>query len=149
MREDRTLQADVMRELERNPAVDPAHIGVSVRDAAVTLTGRVSSYNERVEAIRAVERVYGVRAIADQMLLDAPGSAGGDDSLIAEAIAHALRWNDAIPDTIEAEVSGGLVTLRGQAEWPVEVDRARRVVQKIDGVRGVSSAVTLRHQTAN
>ena len=50
MREDRTLQAEVMRELERNPAVDPAHIGVSVRDAAVTLTGRVSSYSERVEA---------------------------------------------------------------------------------------------------
>ena len=145
MRQDRTFQSDVMRELEQDSVVDAAHIGVSVRDAAVTLTGKVSSHNERVHAVQAAERVYGVRAVADKLTLVVPAGLGADDSAIAEAIAHALRWNDGIPDTVEAEVSRGLVTLRGQAEWPSQIDRARLVVRSIPGVRGITSAATVRH----
>lgn len=145
MREERTLQSDVMRELERDPAVDAAHIGVSVRDGAVTLTGRVSGYAERVHAVAAAERVYGVRAVADELQLDVPREPV-DDTDIARMIAHTLRWDPDVPDTVEAEVAHGLVTLRGMAEWPREVERAMQVVQGITGVRGVSSAVAVRHE---
>ena len=145
MREDRTLQSEVMRELERDSVVDAAHIGVSVRDAAVTLTGKVDSYNEHVHALKAAERVYGVRAVADELTLDVPRPLAVDDSAIAEAISHALHWNEEIPDTLEAEVARGLVTLRGQAEWSRQVEEAQAVVHDIPGVRGVSSAVVVRH----
>jgi osmotically-inducible protein OsmY len=145
MREDRTLQSEVMRELEHDPAVDTAHIGVSVRDAAVTLTGRVASYSERVHAVRAAERVYGVRAVADELVLDVRYPPGSDDSTVAEAIAHALRWNIDVPDTVEAEVARGLVTLRGEVEWAGQVEQARRTVETVPGVRGVSSTITVRH----
>lgn len=143
MREDRTLQSDVMRELERDPAVDAAHIGVSVRDRAVTLAGKVSSYDERVHAVKAAERVYGVRAIADELEIRLPRSHARDDSAVAEAIAHALRWNNEVPDTVDAEVSHGLVTLRGEVDWPFQAEQAKRVVQSITGVRGVTSAITV------
>ena len=145
MTEDRTLQSEVMRELELDPVVDAAHIGVSVRDAAVTLTGRVASYSEHVHALHAAERVYGVRAVADELVLDAPQTPPSGDSELAGAIAHALRWETEVPDTIEAEVARGLVTLRGTAEWPSQVEAARKRVQAVPGVRGVTSAVTSRH----
>jgi osmotically-inducible protein OsmY len=134
-----------MHELELDPLVDAAHIGVSVREAAVTLTGRVASYGEHVQALKAAERVYGVRAVADKLSVDGPDFAHRDDSVTAEAIAHALRWDDEVPDTLEAEIANGLVTLRGEAEWPAQVERARRVVAKVAGVRGVTSAATVRH----
>jgi osmotically-inducible protein OsmY len=144
MREDRTLQSDVMRELEWDPAVDAAHIGVSVRDGAVTLTGKVSGYAERVHAMKAAERVYGVRAIADELKIELPRSHARDDSAVAEAIAHMLRWNNDVPDTVEAEVSHGLVTLRGKVEWPFQADQAKRAVQSVTGVRGVMSAIVVK-----
>jgi osmotically-inducible protein OsmY len=147
MSEDRSIQAEVMRELERDPELDPAHIGVSVRNAGVTLSGWVSSRSERVHVLRAAERVYGVRAIADELTLDLP-TRPVDDTLIAESIAHMLRWRDEIPDTVEAEVAHGLVTLTGMAEWPFQVEEARRVVKGVTGVRGVTSTITVRHAGA-
>jgi osmotically-inducible protein OsmY len=42
----------------------PEAIRVAVRDGAVTLTGHVPSYAEKLAAARAAERVYGVKAVA-------------------------------------------------------------------------------------
>jgi hypothetical protein len=60
-----------------------------------------------------------------------------DDSAIAEAIAQRFRWITVIPDTVEAEVRNGVVTLRGQVQWTVtnlitvkpQVERARLIQQ--------------------
>jgi len=45
MKRDSQLQHDVMAELEFDPSVDHADIGVSVTDGVVTLTGLVKSYD--------------------------------------------------------------------------------------------------------
>jgi osmotically-inducible protein OsmY len=148
MRDDRTLQADVMRELEWDPAVEAAHIGVSARDGSITLNGKVSSYSERVHAVKAAERVYGVRAVADELEIELPREAARDDSDVAAAIAHALRWNNRVPDTVEAEVWRGLVTLRGSVRWPFQRDEAMRVVRGVTGVRGVTDAIEVEPRVA-
>ena len=44
MKSDEKLQRDVMAELEFEPRVDHADIGVSVTDGVVTLSGFVKSY---------------------------------------------------------------------------------------------------------
>lgn len=44
---DRELQQDVLDELAWEPSVNAAHVGVSVNDGIVTLSGRVSSYLEK------------------------------------------------------------------------------------------------------
>lgn len=69
MKDDKTIQADVMRELKWDPAVPAAHVGVTAKDGAVTVTlsGNVSTFTEKVHAVEAAERVYGVRAIADEL----------------------------------------------------------------------------------
>src|SRR3954454_1541720 len=55
--DDKLIQEAVMRELDWDPKVDAAHIGVSVKNGAVTLTGHVSSYSEKLAAVKAAERV--------------------------------------------------------------------------------------------
>jgi hypothetical protein len=60
---------------------------VAVRDGAVTLTGHVPSYAEKLAAARAAERVYGVKAVANDLKVQF-SRAPRDDSDIARAIAH-------------------------------------------------------------
>jgi hypothetical protein len=64
---DLQLRKDVLDELEFEPSVNAALIGVAVERGAVTLTGHVSTYPEKLAAVKAVRRVKGVRAIADEI----------------------------------------------------------------------------------
>jgi hypothetical protein len=55
MKSDAEIMDDVINELHWNPQVtEPEAIGVAVRDGAVTLTGHVPSYAEKLAAARAV-----------------------------------------------------------------------------------------------
>ena len=68
------MQRDVLDELKFEPSINAAHIGVSVNDGIVTLSGHVTSYWEKYAAERAAKRVYGVKAIANEMEVKLPGS---------------------------------------------------------------------------
>ncbi len=47
MHDDKTIQQQVIDELDWEPLVEPAHIGVAVDNGVVTLTGHVASYAEK------------------------------------------------------------------------------------------------------
>ena len=66
------LRAKVLAELEYDPSVDAANIGVAVKEGVVTLTGHVANYSEKIAAERAVRRVKGVRAIAEEIEIRLP-----------------------------------------------------------------------------
>src|SRR5579862_7329819 len=91
------IRRNVEREVEWEPGVDGARIGVAVHDGAVTLTGEVRSYMEKWRAVKAAERVYGVRAVADEITVKLPTDDERSDSDIAATAARALEWNAAIP----------------------------------------------------
>ena len=63
---------------------------MAVKDGAVTLTGRVPTYGEKLGAARAASRVYGVKAVADELQVRLAGEPR-DDSDVARAIAHVLE----------------------------------------------------------
>ena len=90
---DAQLQRDVLDELKWEPSVDAAHIGVSVKDGIVTLSGHVSSYGEKYAAERAAKRVHGVKAVANELEVKLPGSSQRTDADIAAAAVNALKSN--------------------------------------------------------
>jgi len=93
MKSDTEIRDDVMNELQWDPHItNPDAIGVAVTDGAVTLTGHVATYPERLAAARAAERVYGLKAVANDLRVKLSG-APRDDTDIARAIAHVLEWN--------------------------------------------------------
>ena len=59
---DKTLRQTIVDELDFEPSVDAANIGVALDNGIVTLTGHVAGYAEKVAAERAVQRVNSVRA---------------------------------------------------------------------------------------
>lgn len=141
---DKALQEAVMRELEWDPSVDAAHIGVAAKDGAVTLTGHVSSYSQKWAAVRAAERVFGVKAVADELKVKLSGVDTRDDQDIAEQIAQTFKWNTLIPDTVHAEVRNGFVTLKGEVEWTYQKNEAERAIRNISGITGVSNLITVK-----
>lgn len=142
--DDKALQDAVMTELEWDPELDSAHIGVAASKGAVTLSGHVSSYAEKWAAVRAAERVQGVVAVADEMEVRLPSSSVRDDSDIAESIARALSSHTSVPDSVDAEVRHGFVTLRGEVNWNYQREAAERVVRNTKGVKGVSNLITVK-----
>ena len=75
MDKDKELQRDVVAELEWEPSVDCADIGVAVLDGVVMLSGYVKSYAERQAAEKAVRRMSGVKAIAQELKVRLPAEA--------------------------------------------------------------------------
>jgi len=144
MKTDSQLQKDVLRELEWEPRVDHAHIGVAVKDGIVTLSGQVPSYGEKYEAVKAAKRVYGVKAVVDQLEVKLPGSAERTDADIAEAAVRALKNNYSVPDDkIKVTVRQSWITLEGTVEWQYQRQAAESSVRYLTGVKGVSNLITV------
>src|SRR5271166_69414 len=105
-RTDLELQRDVLAELKWEPSVNPAHIGVTVKDGVVTLTGHVSSYVEKYAAERAAQRVHGVKAVANELDVKLPGDTQRSDEDIALAAVKALKSSFFVPgDKIKVTVN--------------------------------------------
>ena len=145
MKTDAEIKEDVIRELRWDPQVtEPDAIGVAVKDGAVTLTGHTSSYAEKLAAARAAERVYGVKAVANDLEVRLPG-APRDDSDIATAIAHVLENNVQIPaGRVQARVQAGWVTLEGEVEHDFQRREVERMVRQVRGVIGVTDTIAVR-----
>ncbi len=140
---DRQLQQNIMSELRWEPSVKATEIGVAVKDGVVTLTGKLDTYAQKFAAERAVERVAGVRAIADDLAVVLPGTFGRSDSDIARAAASAIAWDIEVPNGITAIVTNGWVTLSGKAVWYYQKAAAERVVRYLTGVTGVTNMIEI------
>ena len=149
MKTDTEIKDDVVEELRWDPQIsDPDAIGVAVSDGAVTLTGTVPSYAEKLSAARAAERVYGVKAVANDLKVKLPGSPR-DDSDIARAIAHVLQWNVQIPEgRVQARVENGWVTLDGEVDHEFQRREVERMVRQVRGVTGVLDNITVAPTTS-
>ena len=145
MKSDAEIREDVIDELQWDPQItDPDAIGVAVKDGAVTLTGHAASYAEKLAATRAAERVYGVKAVANDLQVKLAG-APRDDSDIATAIAHVLDNNVQIPPgRVHARVQNGWVTLDGQLDYDYQRRETERMVRQVRGVTGVTDLISLK-----
>ncbi len=139
---DKDLRRDVLDELDFDPSLDAGDIGVAVSEGVVTLTGHVGSYAEKVEAERAVRRVRGVRAIAQEIEVRyADEKKIADDQIAARALAI-IDWSVHLPkQAIQVKVAGGWVTLTGTVDWQYQMAGAEAAVRKLSGVHGVTNLV--------
>jgi osmotically-inducible protein OsmY len=143
--DDLTIKKDIEAELQWEPSLNAAGIGVAVKDGIVTLTGRVATYAEKVAAARAAARVTGVKAMANDLEVGLSASDQRSDEDIARSVANALTWNTSIPpDRVKAQVSHGWVTLEGTVEWSYQKEAAERAVRPVRGVKGITNSIMVK-----
>jgi osmotically-inducible protein OsmY len=142
---DTKLQHNVLAELEWDPSIEASKIGVAAKDGVVTLTGSVSSYGDKMIAERVAKRVYGVKALANDLEIKLLGSATRTDTDIASAAVSALKWHARVPDDrIKVTVRHGWITLEGDVEWWYQKDAAEGAVRNLMGAKGITNDVKVK-----
>jgi osmotically-inducible protein OsmY len=139
------LRQDVLDELDFEPSVNAAHIGVGVNAGVVTLTGFASSYREKLAAERAARRVKGVKAIAEGLEVRLPSDKKTADDEIAGRAVDILKWRVGFPaNRISIKVEKGIVTLTGDVDWQFQKTEAEAAIHHLSGVVGVVNLVQVR-----
>lgn len=142
MKTDSQLQHDVLEELKWEPQVDYSQIGVTAKEGVVTLTGFVPNYAQKIAAEKAARRVYGVKAIAQEIEVRFASDPKTSDAEIAQRILDLFHWDVIIPDDrFAVKVEHGFVTLTGKADWNFEKQAAGKAAGRISGVKAVSNLI--------
>lgn len=148
MKTDKQLQQDVLAELDWDPAVNAAAIGVEVKDGVVTLAGHVASYAEKFDAERVAQRVSGVKALAVEIDVKIEGLGKRTDADIAKTAASALQWTTFLTSgQVKVTVEKGWLTLSGEVDWEYQRKSAELAVRYLLGVTGVSDQITIKPRT--
>lgn len=142
MKTDSQIQLNVMEELKWEPGLDHEKIGVSVTDGVVGLSGSVSSFAEKILAEKAVRRVKGVRAVAEELQVRYDWQPKTSDADIARRVADILEWDPLAPrNRIQVTVEDGVVKLSGKVDWNYQRDLATEDAAKISGVVRIDNRI--------
>jgi osmotically-inducible protein OsmY len=111
----------------------------------VTLTGFVETYAKKYAAERAAKRVYGVKAVANDIEVKLPIGSERPDPDIARAAVLALEARVTVPaDRIKVTVRNGWVILEGDVDWQFQKEAAESAVRYISGVKGVTNLIQVK-----
>jgi len=143
MKSDLQLKKDVDDELEWDPSIAAAGIGVEVEKGFVTLTGHVKNLAEKLAAEHAAERIAGVRGVIVKLEVGQHMEAG--DEALAKACRGVLQTYVHVPaDDIQLHVEKGWVTLSGEVQWGYQRHTAEHVVGQLRGVNGVLNDIRIK-----
>jgi osmotically-inducible protein OsmY len=131
----------VLRQLEWDPQVDAGGIGVAAKGGVVTLTGYIDSYAGKLAAERAAKRVRGVRAVANDIQVTL--RLERTDADIAADVARVLALHSIVPNSVQAAVHNGNVTLTGKVDWLFQKRNAEKALRHIRGVRNIVDYITV------
>ena len=141
---DKELRQHVQVALDWDPSVDATDIGVAVDGGVVTLRGTVASFSQRMAGERIALGIYGVKAVANDLVVHLPSDVVRTDTEIAQAVVAVLKWNTVVPgDRVSVSVHDGWVTLCGVVQWFHQKDAAERAVQDLSGVKGVLNNIVV------
>jgi BON domain len=91
------IQRDILEEFAWNPEVEVSRVGVSVVDGIATLTGMVESYPRKQAAERAALRIQGVRAVANDLIVEPGGIDPRSDMDLVRDAAVAIEARRVVP----------------------------------------------------
>lgn len=139
---DKNLEHTLRDALSRNPALGSVELSVS--RGAVTLTGEVMHYQDKLDADAIAHQIPGVRIVQNHISLNAPVV---DDSELEDQIEDRLRFARAdigltFPQ-IQVEAHKGIVSLSGSVKDPIEHAAALSLVGSADGVLSIRDRISI------
>jgi osmotically-inducible protein OsmY len=143
------MQRDILSSLDWEPGVHAEQIGVTVADGIARLRGSVHSVAEKTAAGRVAGHVYGVRGVANDLLVMPDEKKAKTDAELLAAADNALACDSAVPfRAIETAVSDGWITLTGTVDWQFQRAAAQIAIERLDGVKGVNNFIQLHRRVS-
>lgn len=144
VRSDSVIRESVISELKWDPKLTTsADIAVAVKEGVVTLSGFVHTYFEKDAAEKAAKRVYGVKAVANDIEVRTIGTR--TDPEIAREVVQEIQSHVSLPaEKIKATVERGWVKLEGTVDWQYQKTLAESAVKKLRGVIGVTNNIEVK-----
>lgn len=145
MKTDLEIQRDVMEEIKWQPDLNLSDIGVCCKNGVVTLSGRVETFSQKVNAEKSAKRVAGVMAVAENIHVGLSAANRKTDSEVADTVLNALKWNSAVQEEkIKVQVEDSYVTLEGQADSEYERSQAQKALEALPGIKGIFNLIKLK-----
>jgi len=142
---DMDLRRTVLDELDFEPAINAANIGVSVEAGVVSLTGHVESYVEKLAAEKAARRVKGVRGIANEIKVRFAEDKKTADDEIARRAVSLLHWSGVVPaEAVTVKVQDGWVGLGGKVSWNYQRTAVEALLHRLSGVKGFVNGIKVK-----
>ena len=140
------LYDNVMAKLEFEPGLDAYNITIAVKDSGiVVLGGEVASYSEKRIAEKAVQKIHGVNAVADELKVNLAVPYIRSDIDIAKIALNALKWNFFVPaKRVKIIVTNGYLTLVGEVDEYYQKKHAQKAVQDLVGIVGISNNIVIK-----
>src|ERR1700733_12219986 len=144
VRSDSMIRESVISELKWDPKLaTSADVAVAVKEGVVTLSGFVHSYFEKDAAEKAAKRIYGVKAVANDIEVRTIGTR--TDPEIAREVVQEIQSHVSMPaEKIKATVEQGSVKLEGTVDWQYQKTLAESAVKKLRGVIGVTNNIEVK-----
>jgi osmotically-inducible protein OsmY len=143
LRSDEEIAAAAVNRLEWDSAVPIDAVKVVVQGGHVTLSGSVPQYYQRRAAAWAVQPLWGVLSVANQIAVTGPVKAQQDPSQIATDIRRALGRTWFGGDTVTVAAADGIVTLTGHTENLHDRKLAAATAWAAPGTRAVENHIRI------
>lgn len=138
------LRAAVADAIGTTAGAHPAHLGVSVIDGTVTLSGEVATYPERMLVERTALRTPGVEAVANDITVRSRGAAPSTTRIACE-VADALRHVDGVPPgAVAVAVHHRSVILTGTLAEQSHRAAVEHAVRQVAGVVSTQNLIRTR-----
>lgn len=137
---DMELQSEIRKNLNSDPIVNPAQIGVAVINGIVMLSGSVNIQEEKLAVEKAAASVGGVSALVEEIEIRSSTS-NTDLEMAAKARETIARHLGKNRDRIKIKVERGRITLEGRVERQYEKIAAEIFLRKIAGIKGITSHI--------
>lgn len=138
--DDTQLASSIRGALLADPVVPHERIELIVRDGVATLGGKVDYAYQRRAAADSARRIYGVKAVHDNILVERPRQTDAD--MRREIESAMVRRIPAAARRIHIEVKDGVVTLKGSVQFFSERLAAEKAAWMTESVRNVINDLT-------
>ncbi|UBM60028.1 BON domain-containing protein [Marinilongibacter aquaticus] len=145
MKTNEGLQIDIQNSLKWEPLLYTAQISVMVHEGLATLRGIVDSFIKKRHAENTAKKVFGVKAIVQNIEVKLPADLSKTDGDLAREVSLALESNDYLPrDKVSVKVENGDISLAGILNWHYQKEEAGALAGNLTGVRSVTNNIEIR-----
>ena len=150
--DDSTITARVKAALIDHKDINSGDISVKTDNKVVTLSGDVTSAEQKSQALSVAKAVEGVSQVNDKLTVQHKSSSetatlkgyAGDTAITSEVKAKLLA-DDIVPSrNVKVETNAGAVHLTGTVTSAAQAERAAEIAKAVSGVKSVRNDLSVK-----